>query len=47
MDSERQWELRAEIKHCEGCGLKDEQDGAKEKQELLVPRWRIEGAVKH
>lgn len=46
MDSECQWELRAKIKHCESCGLKNEQDEAEEKQELLLPPWRIEGAVK-
>lgn len=47
MDSECQWELRAKIKHWESCGLKNEQDEAEEKQELLVPPWRIEGAVKY
>lgn len=39
MDSECQWELRAKIKLCESCGLRNE-------QELLVPPRRIEGAVK-
>lgn len=47
LGSECQWELRAKIKHCESCGLKNEQDEAEEKQELLVPPWRMEGAVKY
>lgn len=47
MDSERQWEPRAKIKHCESRGLKSERDEAEEKQELLVPPWRIKGAVKY
>lgn len=47
MDSERQWEPRAKIKHCESRGLKSERDEAEEKQELRVPPWRIKGAVKY
>lgn len=47
MDSEHQWEPRAKIKHCESRGLKSERDEAEEKQELLVPPWRIKGAVKY
>lgn len=37
----------AKIQHCCSCGLKSDQDETEEKQVLLVPPFRIKGAVKY